>query len=137
MFMYIVNKIYRSVKTYLQLKAKGRKKMQTVFYLVTLLSVTLYSLEMTVWFSLLAMLETVQRCKRDRIIDFRKVGNLQTFRKEINETTMFMNTKKSSTYLFHGCGYFDCMYVCGPYACQVLTQITCGQWIPWNPYSYI
>lgn len=43
---------------------------------------------------------------------------------------MFMNTKKSSTYLFHGRGYFDYMYVCGPYACQVLTQTTRGQWIP-------
>lgn len=48
MYIYIVNKIYR--KTYLQLKATGRKKMQTVFYPVTLLSVTLYSLGMTVWF---------------------------------------------------------------------------------------
>lgn len=48
MHIYIVNKIYRSVKTYLQLKVKGRKKMQTVFYPVTLLSVTLYYLEMTV-----------------------------------------------------------------------------------------
>lgn len=48
MHIYIVNKIYRSVKTYLQLKAKGRKKMQTVFYPVTLFTVILYSLEMTV-----------------------------------------------------------------------------------------